>query len=168
MFILINVVSGTLILKATREDDTFMSTILTSIELSSYLDCLKNTIKNLNYSAVYNIIFFNVESFYFYFNGMICSDEKEYTVEEILDIIEPYIPFALTENTIDFFLEATTSFTDEEIIEVEKKLNTKAKVDFINCLRNIKTEKEWLYVKSICESIRHYKENNVSFASYFL
>jgi len=82
--------------------------------------------------------------------------KHKYTVGEILDILEPYIPLRLTEDSFDYFLEAV--ITAEELDAIDPKFCHKAKLDFVLSLKEIKNRDQWEQAVAVCEAIRSLKE----------
>ena len=75
-------------------------------------------------------------------------------IGEILDTLEPYIPFRLTEENFDLFMESV--FSDNQ--EVEPRFAHKAKFDFVMFLRGIRDQETWQQTLAVCEAIRGVKE----------
>lgn len=74
-------------------------------------------------------------------------------IGSILDILEPYIPFRLTEENFDLFMDAV--FLPEEISEeINMKLSHKSKMDFCLSLRALRDNDDWSQMLSTCETIR--------------
>lgn len=123
-------------------------------ELNSYLEILKDTLQNFDTSSISNVIFINFESFYSYLDNTCLLKGK--TISEILSIIEPYIPLSLCvdDESLEIFIQASLSSSDEEIRKLEDKFYRKAKIEFIDTLRKAKTKEQWDYIVKICQSLR--------------
>ena len=79
------------------------------------------------------------------------KEESPATLGMVLDILEPYIPFRLTEENYDIFMET--------LLQPENPfLSHKAKLDFIIKLRAITNPAEWEQTILVCETIRSIKE----------
>ena len=89
------------------------------------------------------IVFFNDWSLYRHI--------REFNnIGEILDTLEPYIPFRLTEENFDLFMESV-------FVEINPQFAHKAKLDFVMFLRGIKNPTEWEQTIAVCEAIRAVK-----------
>jgi hypothetical protein len=82
--------------------------------------------------------------------------KKHLSVGKLLDIMEPYIPFRLTEENFDYFMEAV--MTADEANEIDPRFAHKAKMDFVFSLRAIKHSDGWEQATAVCEAIRAIKE----------
>ena len=71
----------------------------------------------------------------------------------LLDILEPYIPFRLTEENFDLFMEAVLLSQ-----EPSPQFTHKAKLDFCLAVRAIRSVNQWEHALAVCESIRALKE----------
>lgn len=65
----------------------------------------------------------------------------------ILDVLEPYIPFTISEENFELFIQSTPKFIH------------KAKLDFVVTLRGHSSPDKWDQALQICESIRAVREN---------
>ena len=78
---------------------------------------------------------------------------KGTTIGVLLDIIEPYIPFKLSEDNFELFMDSVLKPED-----TTPEFSHKAKLDFIQALRTIRRPEEWNQTLAVCESIRQLKE----------
>ncbi|NMA84539.1 MAG: hypothetical protein GX962_11860 [Epulopiscium sp.] len=140
-----------------------MYSILSKIELQQYLNQFRTLATNLDYSQFDNIIFFNLESFYSYMENISGHPFQEQydDLEKILDIIEPYLPFAVGDTALAFLLEATYVNDEIEMEQLKLKYGSRLRMDFINLVQNILSEEEWEYILQLCETIRQEKESNL-------
>lgn len=128
-------------------------------ELLSNLNELKKILSEFDYSSLYNVIFFNLDCYYSFLNNMYTKDKKQkYTLEELLNNLEPYIPFEFDEKTISYLI--TSQIDDFDSISLQKIFVKRAKVDFINSIKNATTIQKWDKIISTCKSIYEYKEKN--------
>jgi len=82
--------------------------------------------------------------------------KKHLSVGQLLDVLEPYIPFRLTEENFDYFMEAVV--TADEANEIDPKFAHKAKMDFVLSLKAIEHPNGWEQATAVCEAIRAIKE----------
>lgn len=139
-----------------------MDNILTQERLLEELEKFKFTLKNFDYSDIKNIIFINLDSLYCYIENIEDNPFKlQYTkLQNILDIIEPYIPFT-TENEFVNITDMNDNFTDLE--DIKHAFSAKKRFNFINYVRSLTTESEWQDVISICKDIRNTYERYTSY-----
>lgn len=139
-----------------------MDNILTQERLLEELEKFKFTLKNFDYSDIKNIIFINLDSLYCYIENIEDNPFKlQYKkLQNILDIIEPYIPFT-TENEFVNITDMNDSFTDLE--DIKHAFSAKKRFNFINYVRSLTTESEWQDVISICKDIRNTYERYTSY-----
>ena len=70
----------------------------------------------------------------------------------LLDILEPYIPFKLTEENFEMFMDAVI-FPEKADVQ----LTHKPKLDFVIALRAIRQPRQWEQALEVCEAIRALK-----------
>lgn len=139
-----------------------MDNILTQERLLEELEKFKFTLENFDYSDIKNIIFINLDSLYCYIENIEDNPFKlQYKkLQNILDIIEPYIPFT-TENEYVNITDMNENFTELE--DIKRAFSAKKRFNFINYIRSITTESEWQDVISICKDIRNTYERYTSY-----
>lgn len=139
-----------------------MDNILTQERLLEELEKFKFTLENFDYSDIKNIIFINLDSLYCYIENIEDNPFKlQYKkLQNILDIIEPYIPFT-TENEYINMTDMNENFTDLE--DIKRAFSQKKRINFINYIRTITTESEWQDVINICKDIRNTYERYISY-----
>lgn len=139
-----------------------MDNILTQERLLEELEKFKFTLENFDYSDIKNIIFINLDSLYCYIESIEDNPFKlQYKkLQNILDIIEPYIPFT-TENEYVNITDMNENFTELE--DIKRAFSAKKRFNFINYIRSITTESEWQDVISICKDIRNTYEQYTSY-----
>ena len=82
--------------------------------------------------------------------------KRRLSVGALLDIMEPYIPFRLTDENFDYFMEAV--ITADEANVIDPKFAHKAKMDFVLGLNTLKHQRDWEQATAVCEAIRAIKE----------
>ena len=135
---------------------------LSQSQLISLMNLLKQTLAYFDNRHSHNVAFFDDWCFYEH----ICNfnipykqnipkgkKRKQATVGALLDVLEPYIPFRLSDENFDMFMRA--AFRPEE---PSTKLVHKARLDFVMALRDIKEPSQWEQTLSVCEAIRALKE----------
>ena len=130
------------------------SIIVSRKQLSSLMLLLKESLSFFDKRCA-KIIFFDEWSMYDHIRNF-ATRKKHCTVGTLLDIIEPYIPFRLSEDNFDFFIESV--MTADEIGEIDPRFAHKAKLDFIVSLREIEDSEQWEQTFAVCEAIRAMKE----------
>lgn len=125
-------------------------------ELLFNLNELKKMLSEFDYSSLYNVIFFNLDCYYSFLNTM--SNKQKYTLEELLNSLEPYIPFEFDEKTISYLI--TSEIDDFDSVKLQKIFVKRAKVDFINAIKNATTLQKWEKIIFTCKRIYEYKEKN--------
>ena len=136
-----------------------MQTIsLSQNQLAKLMNLLKESMISFNRQCSSNVTFFNDWCLYRHIRSfpvphMPGKKRKYATIGALLDILEPYIPFRLTEENFDLFMDAV--FLPEE---PGPQLFHKARLDFIISLRAIKNPSQWEQVLAVCETIRAVKE----------
>lgn len=131
-----------------------MTKKLTENELTSYLEVLKNILQNFDYSSIPNIIFLNMESFYSYIDNY-CSNNSK-TIKEIMSAIEPCIPLTLCvdDSTLELFIQASTSYSQEDIKKMEELFYKRARIDFMDTIRKANTKDKWDFILQTCQNLR--------------
>ncbi len=124
-------------------------------ELVNELNNFKFTLQNFDFSDIKNIIFINFEALYFYIEQV---EDNPFHVQyqklqNILDVIEPYIPFVTEDgfiSIIDVNLE-----NSNELDSVKKIFSSKKRLNFTNIIRYLDTKDDWQYILNICKEIRN-------------
>ncbi|TCK90608.1 hypothetical protein EDC19_2377 [Natranaerovirga hydrolytica] len=132
--------------------------IISEKELEVKLYEFKHTLLNYDYSDVDNVIFFNIESFNWYLKRFKNNPfEKQYNeLEEIFKVIMPYIPSTIPDEAIDtitHILEA--QYDDKELIK--KNILFNIKMDFIEMVKDLSSQKNWDDLVAQCQEIRKAK-----------
>jgi hypothetical protein len=130
---------------------------LTRCQLAVCITILKNALSTFDAQQHKKVVYLNDRCLYrharrFVYHGG--EGEPTCTIGELVDLIEPYIPFKLTEENFDLLMDAV----NEPEIELPLDFSHKAKQDFIANLRNVKKPAEWYNIMAVCESIRAMKE----------
>lgn len=124
-------------------------------QLFFYLNTLKESIQHYDYQSISNVIFFNSDSFYCFIRDDTCENGQ--TVEEILLLVEPYIPLTLTDENLDLFV-SSFFLPEAEQTGIQQSFARKAKSDFIASIQRSKKNEQWDFLLSVCESIRSIRE----------
>lgn len=137
-----------------------MSNILSREELFFELDNLRDLIQNFDYSELENVTFLNLESLFTYIAEVEDNPfQRQYeALEAALDKLEPFIPFTSRERARGFLIKMNQVETNEEIEWLKEEFSNKVRNDFVNMIRLIDSEEEWLHLKEICEILRQSKE----------
>lgn len=135
-----------------------MKNTISRKELTSYLKRLKYMLDLLNFDSAKNIIFFNFESYIDYINKLSQQKKTRLTIGNILDTIEPYIPFEFDEKALDFLISNIIDNYDPDAFQ--NLLIKRAKVDFINKIKYAKTKEEFETILNKCINIHEYREVN--------
>ena len=132
--------------------------LLSRWQLAEALDLLKELIEYESIRYYPNVKFINKAALYNHMRAAQC-------IEELLDIIEPYIPFRLTEENFRTFVEAIGNFTkaEENMYDAGNAIlhscfASKAKQDFIAEIQKSTAWEHWQRITAECEAIREIKE----------
>ena len=135
-----------------------MSSKISKKDLMNYLQNLKKALAGLDFTRIYNIVFYNFESYIKYVNAQCYQKEEKDSVEEILCKIERFIPFDFDEKTIDFLI--TRAIDNYDAQAFQDILIKRAKVDFIKAVREADTKEKWEKLIRKCKYIHEHNENN--------
>ena len=133
--------------------------IMSEKELEDELNSFRDILLHYDFSEVENIIFFDVESLNYYLQTNKENPfERQYqALEEKLNHLAPFIPTNATEETIKVLTEIlSVKYDDKKIIKENILFNIK--MDFIERVKNLKSENDWSYLVAICKKIRSEKE----------
>lgn len=116
---------------------------------------LKESLTSFDKRYHRKVAFFNEWSFYRHIRSysVEASTKPGSTVGTILDVLEPYIPFKLSEENFDLFMEAVFA------PDLDPQFTHKAKMDFVMTVRGIRHPSEWEQTLAVCEGIRALKED---------
>ena len=128
-----------------------MDHFISERELTDYLNLLKDSIQEFDYSCLNNVIFFNFQSFYRFTSTIPCGN---HTVSEVLDIVSRYIPLALSPQALNAFLCSCENYQDLETDAVIDKFQMISKVDFFQLVRQCQKDSDWQRILSACKAIR--------------
>lgn len=133
-----------------------MENILTQEELVLQLNNFRITLQDFDYSAIKNITFLNLDSLYCYIENVENNPFKlQYNkLQQILDIIEPYIPFPTENkfiNTLDF-----NDFNNNygELENLKTQLSLQKRNNFINLVKMCTNNEDWSFILELCKDIR--------------
>ena len=123
-----------------------MSDVLSQNQLISLMNLLKESLAFFD-SQCYKVAFLNEWCMYRHIcDFRIPGRQIRANIGALLDVLEPYIPFRISEDNFDLFMESIPQFTH------------KAKLDFVVFLRDIRNPEEWERTLAVCEAIRAVKE----------
>jgi hypothetical protein len=126
-----------------------MKQALSHKKLCGYLNLLRETMTDGRNFPPSHVCFFDSRSFYYYFAKCPCGDE---TVEEILIQMEPCIPLAITEESLQLFLSA---YKEEDSPYLAHSFLESSKADFLLLIRHAaKDDGQWHAVMTLCEGLR--------------
>lgn len=131
---------------------------LSQSQLLGLMQVLKETLTIFDQKYFRKVAFFNEWSLYhhireFDIHETAALEHKYDTVGVLLDNLEPYIPFRLSEENFDLFMEAVLKPQEENQMLVHK-----AKLDFVMAIREIKASYQWEQAINVCEAIRALRE----------
>ena len=137
-----------------------MQEILSSQELYMYLNDFRDTIRAFDYSDLENVIFFNFEAVCAYIDNIENNPfKRQYNeLQEILDHVQPYLPFLSSKRAKDFLLTISNMTNDQAIEQLKIEYTNKLRMDFINVARQLTNENDWDFIVCACEEIRSRKE----------
>ena len=132
---------------------------LSQEQLMGLLHLLKESLSFFDKKCYPKVTFFNDWCLYQHiraFNIPRMAGKRRFhaNIGVLLDVLEPYIPFRLTEENFDLFIEAAMYQNDEP----DPQFSHKAKMDFVVALRAINHPQQWIQALSVCEAIRALKE----------
>ena len=113
-----------------------MKNEITKRELYNYLKTIKVMLLDFDFDEIRNVIFYNFDSYIKFVNNK-CMENKrrKNSLEDILDIIEPYIPFDFDDNALNYLISNVIDNYDPE--SFQKILIKRAKVDLINTIKSV-------------------------------
>ena len=132
---------------------------ISSDKLKANLEALRKILDHFDTAKIGNVIFYNMESFYAFLKK---ETYENTSVENIMDEIQPFIPISITEDNLELFLQASTANDMNEMSLLENRFENRTRIDFINTIKNVRNDSEWLGILRICETIRDYKESCVA------
>ena len=137
-----------------------MQQVLSSKELYTHLNDFREVLQGFDYSRIGNVRFLNLESVYAYMENVENNPFKRqyYELQEILDTLQPYLPFLSSERAKMFLIKMSTVKNDEDIEQLKNEYKEKLRMDFIDTARKTTCDKDWELIINICEQIRVRKE----------
>lgn len=135
-----------------------MPEIISEEILIDELNHFRYILTNYDFSEVSNIIFYNIESLNHYLKTYKNNPfERQYQeIEASLNKLSPYLPIGISGETIEIIAEVFDSQTNFPY-SLKEDLLFSLKLDFIERVKNIKTEDEWLNLLSTCKKLRYEK-----------
>ena len=130
------------------------SILLSQTQLLNLMHLLRDSLAFFDKQFHPKVSFFNDWCLYRHICGFNISRiagkrHRHFTIGMLLDVLEPYIPFRLTEENFELFMEAALTPR-----EPGSQFSHKAKLDFIVALRSVSDNSQWEQMLAICESIR--------------
>lgn len=121
-------------------------------QLKNNLYILKKIMSNFNYKDIYNIVFLNLDSFYYYLQK---NYNNEYNINKIFEEIEPYIPLALCVDTniLNILNKALTTCSLDLFCKTKKQFYENAKIKFLSLIKHCKDD-DFYKIISLCERLR--------------
>lgn len=137
-----------------------MCKLLSREELSYHINNFRNILANFDYSAIKNIRFFNLESFFSYMETVENNPFKQQynALQKELDILQPYLPFVSANRASEFLTAMAKAVDEQESTLIKQEYTQKLRTDFINLARTTTTDDGWNSIISTCEEIREHKE----------
>lgn len=135
--------------------------IISEQDLEKALNNFRDILLNYDYSEIANVIFLDVESLTQYITNYKGNPfEKQYfELEDILDGIISYLPNSLPDDTIEMLTKVlNTNYHNEQLVRENILFNIK--MDFIQYVKNIKNDNDWLELIKRCKQIRLSKINS--------
>jgi len=132
--------------------------LLSQNQLYKLMCLLKDALASFDKHCSHRLAFINDWCLYrhirdFSVPGASGKRQKYATVGALLDMMEPYIPYRLTDENFELFMDATL-FPEEP----NSQFFHKAKLDFVVTLRAIRHPYQWEQAFAVCETIRTIKE----------
>ena len=137
-----------------------LNSIISEKKLIQELEHFRDILLNYDFSEVDNLIFFDIQSLDIYLQTYEDNPfERQYKdLETSLNILIPYLPIRISNDTIEMITKFLNyKNQDEEIIK--KNIVFNLKMDFIDRVKNIKTEDEWKSLILQCSEIRKEKKS---------
>lgn len=141
-----------------------MCDILSEERLINELNHFRYILTNYDFSEISNLIFFDIKSLNLYLlNNKDNPFERQYLeIETSLNKLSPYIPVDLSNDVLDTIIEIF-SFNSNASEILKENLLFNLKFDFIEHVKNIRTEDEWLNLLNTCKKLRFEKmQENLS------
>lgn len=127
-----------------------MTAYMSEKKLRYYLFLLQKAINEEATKSSDVIVFFDTHSFYLHYKDVICENGE--SIENILHHMEHCIPLALTQKSLDIFLENT--IVEDKQYRFDAFLQS-AKEDFLQLLSYTKEDSSaFSDICTMCESLR--------------
>jgi len=140
-----------------------MTEIISEEVLVDELNHFRDILNHYDYEEVSNVIFFDIDSLNYYMQTHKDNPfERQYKeIETAFDLLSPYLPSSITEETIQMILEIMNR-QDVESELVKENLLFNLKLEFIERVKGIQSEDEWNLLIAICKKLRNEKLLEVS------
>ncbi len=132
-----------------------MPEIISEEALIIELNHFRSILSDYDFTEISNVIFFDVESLNCYLKMYMDNPfERQYKeLEIILDRISAYLPSTLSNDTMDILSDILDdSYCNMDLLRNHLLFNVK--LDFIERVKDIKTEEEWQGLLAACNQLR--------------
>lgn len=137
--------------------------ILTDEQIEYYLNELRNTLTNYDFSDVSNLLFFDIESFSYYLNNTVNNPfEMQYQeIESILTLLSPYIGTSIPSDIMELFEDLGYEISYNNILT--NNLFLSAKLDFLDRIKSTESQRDWLLLIDECIHNKNHLINTMQF-----
>ena len=145
---------------------------LTRLQMKQCIITLKTTLDAFDLRCGRKILFISDGSFFDHVRAfpLVRSAFGLQTLDELLDVMEPYLPLTLTDENFELFVHAAklagsdrsrpvlTGEAGYDPARVPDCFSRKARVDFIALARRADAPEHWEWIFNLCNTIREIKE----------
>lgn len=125
-------------------------------KLRYYLYMLQKAVKEESTKLSDSVVFFDAQSFYLHYKKLVCENGE--SIETVLHHMKHCIPLALTQQSLDAFLENSERMGENKKYRFDAFLQS-AKEDFLQLLAYTKDDSgAFLDICMMCESLRKKQE----------
>ncbi|MDR1703591.1 MAG: hypothetical protein LBS19_02750 [Clostridiales bacterium] len=136
--------------------------MLSSAALNIYLSEIKTMFQDYDYNRLKKMIFMNIDSFLGFIDMGIERGPSGKTFKEVIEMIEPFIPLVINDESLDTYLLAAISQDENELIRLQNQFVQNAKIRFVKNLMGAQSEDDMEEIFEVCRTIREYKAKSVS------
>lgn len=132
-----------------------MPELISEQALVNELNHFRYILTSYDFSEIGNVIFFDIESLNCYLKTHEDNPfERQYReIEEVLSKLSPYLPSSIGQDTMEVLSDILdASYCNMDLLKEHLLFNIK--LDFIERVKSIQTENEWLELISLCKQIR--------------
>ncbi|TCT14647.1 hypothetical protein EDC18_105128 [Natranaerovirga pectinivora] len=133
--------------------------ILSEKELEYKLNEFRHVLLDYDYSDVENVVFMNIDALNSYIQKYQDNPfERQYQdLEQIFNSIIPFIPSSIPDEAVEAITNILeTKYEDRDVIK--KNIQFNVKMDFIEMVKGLSSEREWKELLELCKDIRNAKE----------